>query len=64
MPGGYHAASGGGNVAGMPAFAPANSLANEGDLVGKIIKEGKIDPEALAISRPKAMPSLARLRTS
>jgi hypothetical protein len=36
------------NVADLPTFTPANSLANEGDLVGKIIKEGKVDPDALS----------------
>jgi len=35
-------------VADLPTFAPADSLANEGDLVGKIIKEGKVDPNALS----------------
>jgi len=47
--GGSPAQSGGtGGVAGLPTFAPSDSLANEGDLVSKIIKEGKVDPEALA----------------
>src|SRR6476620_3063624 len=32
----------------LPTFVPADSLANEGDLVGKIIKEGKVSPESLA----------------
>src|SRR5437879_4121447 len=36
------------NVADLPTFTPADSLANEGDLVGKIIREGKVDPEALS----------------
>jgi hypothetical protein len=40
--------SGGGKAAGMSTFVPANTLANEGDLVGKIIKEGKIDTDALS----------------
>jgi len=35
-------------VADLPTFTPADSLANEGDLVGKIIKEGKVDPDALS----------------
>lgn len=35
-------------VADLPAFTPADSLANEGDLVARIIKEGKVDPGALA----------------
>ncbi|HKF05391.1 MAG TPA: tetratricopeptide repeat protein [Candidatus Sulfotelmatobacter sp.] len=39
---------GGGKAADLPGFTPNNSLANEGDLVGKVIKEGKVDPEGLA----------------
>jgi tetratricopeptide (TPR) repeat protein len=35
-------------VGDLPAFTPADSLANEGDLVAKIIKEGKVNPDALA----------------
>ena len=40
--------SGAARVADLPSFIPADSLTNEGDLVGKIIKEGKIDTEALS----------------
>ncbi len=43
-----HASSGAAKVADLPTFTPADSLANEGDLVGKIIKEGKIDPDVLS----------------
>ena len=39
---------GGARVADLPSFIPADSLAAEGDLVGKIIKEGKIDTDALS----------------
>jgi len=35
-------------VADLPAFTPNDSLANEGDLVGKIVQEGKVNPDALA----------------
>src|SRR5579871_5862354 len=35
-------------AADLPSFTPTDSLANEGDLVGKIIKEGKVNPEGLA----------------
>ena len=45
------------NVADLPTFTPPDSLANEGDLVGKIIKEGKVDQDALASLEPKAIPS-------
>ena len=39
---------GGGKTADLPSFTPTDSLAKEGDLVGKVIKEGKVDPEGLA----------------
>jgi tetratricopeptide (TPR) repeat protein len=51
--------SGGGKAAGMPTFVPADTLANEGDLVGKIIKEGKIDTEALSKLESKGNPELS-----
>jgi tetratricopeptide (TPR) repeat protein len=31
----------------LPAFSPVDSLANEGDLPNTIVKDGKVDPEAL-----------------
>lgn len=41
--------SGGGKGAGdLPAFVPADSLANEGDLPKTIVKDGKVDPDALS----------------
>jgi tetratricopeptide (TPR) repeat protein len=43
-----HSASAALKVADLPTFTPADSLANEGDLVSKIIREGKVDPDALA----------------
>jgi len=43
-----HSASGSAKVADLPTFTPSDSLANEGDLVTKIIKEGKVDPDVLA----------------
>ena len=43
-----HSPSGSLKVADLPTFTPADSLANEGDLVAKIIKEGKVDPDALS----------------
>jgi len=42
------ASSGSKSSADLPAFIPANSLANEGDLPKTIIKDGKVEPEALA----------------
>jgi tetratricopeptide (TPR) repeat protein len=35
-------------VANMPAFVPADSLSNEGDLPKTIIQDGKVDADALA----------------
>jgi tetratricopeptide (TPR) repeat protein len=47
--GGMPATSGpGAKVAELPAFAPPDSLANAGDLVGKIIQEGKVNGDALS----------------
>ena len=46
-------------VADLPTFTPADSLANEGDLVGKIIKEGKVDPDALTGLEHKGNPELS-----
>ena len=42
----------------LPSFTPPDSLAGEGDLVGKIIKEGKIDTDALASLEAKGNPEL------
>lgn len=47
------------NVATLPTFTPADSLANEGDLVAKIIKEGKVDPDALTTLEGKKNPELS-----
>jgi len=54
-----HSAGGGPKVADLPSFTPADSLANEGDLVGKIIKEGKVSPEALATLEGKGNSELS-----
>ncbi len=43
----------------LPALAPANRLANEGDLVGKIINEGKVNPEALSSLESKGKAELS-----
>ncbi len=43
----------------LPAPAPANSLANEGDIVGKIINEGKVNPEALSSLESKGNAELS-----
>src|SRR5579862_1854998 len=46
-------------LADLPAFTPPDSLASEGDLVGKIIKDGKVDSDVLADLESKANPELA-----
>ena len=43
-----HAASAALKAADLPTFTPADSLANEGDLVARVIKEGKVNPDVLA----------------
>ena len=52
-------AAGGASVADLPAFAPADSLANEGDLVAKIIREGKVDTDALSALEGKGNAELS-----
>ncbi|MGD1081113.1 MAG: tetratricopeptide repeat protein [Candidatus Sulfotelmatobacter sp.] len=42
------ATSGAAKVGDLPSFTPADSLANEGDLVTRLIKDGKVNAEALA----------------
>ncbi len=53
------ASSGSKGAGDMPAFIPADSLANEGDLPKSIIKEGKIDADALAKLEGKGSAELA-----
>ena len=48
MPAHLASSSGAKNVGDLPTFTPADSLAHEGDLPGTIIKEGKVDPDALS----------------
>jgi tetratricopeptide (TPR) repeat protein len=50
---------GGGKTADLPTFAPPDSLANEGDLVGKIITEGKVNPDALSALESKGNAELS-----
>src|SRR5450631_2355193 len=51
--------SGAAKVGDLPTFTPAETLANEGDLVSKIVKEGKVDPDALAALEGKGKAELA-----
>lgn len=46
-------------VADLPTFTPADSLANEGDLVGKIIQEDKVNHDALSALEAKGNPGLS-----
>lgn len=42
------ASSSAAKVADLPVFTPADNLGNEGDLVGRLIKDGKVNLDALA----------------
>lgn len=53
------ASSAGAKAADLPAFAPADSLANEGDLEARIIKDGKVNSDVLAGLEGKGNPELA-----
>src|SRR5947209_15394008 len=46
-------------LASLPTFTPADSLANEGDLQSRIIKDGKVDPDALSGLEAKGNAELA-----
>ena len=54
-----HAASTALKAADLPTFTPADSLANEGDLVARVIKEGKVNPDVLARLEDKGNPELS-----
>jgi tetratricopeptide (TPR) repeat protein len=56
-----HAASSGGakSSGDLPAFMPADSLANEGNLPETIVKDGKVDPDALSKLEDKKNPELS-----
>ncbi len=43
----------------IPSFAAANSLAHEGDLIAKVLKDGKVDEDALAGLENKGNAELA-----
>ncbi len=57
--GGLPAIASGNYKADLPAFAPANSLANEGDLPKRLIKDGKVDSETLSGLESKGNPELS-----
>lgn len=54
-----HAVSATAKLGDLPSFAPANSVANEGDLTGQIVKDGKVDPDAVAGLQSKGNPELS-----
>jgi len=43
----------------LPAFSPADSLANEGDLPARLIKDGKVDSDALSSLESKGNAELS-----
>src|ERR1022692_1353449 len=51
--------SGASKVGDLPTFTPADSLANEGDLVTRLIREGKVNPDVLASLGGKGNPELS-----
>jgi len=59
--GGMPAHSGGtaAKIGDLPTFTPVENLANEGDLVSKIIKEGKVDSDAVSALQGKGNAELS-----
>jgi tetratricopeptide (TPR) repeat protein len=47
------------NVGDLPTFTPADSLSNQGDLQSRIIRDGKVDPDALSSLEGKGNAQLA-----
>ena len=43
----------------LPTFTPTNSLANEGDISAKIVREGKVDPDVLTALEHKGNAELS-----
>jgi tetratricopeptide (TPR) repeat protein len=48
-----------GTVGDLPTFTPSDSLANEGDLPKTIVKDGKVDPDAVLKLESKGNPELS-----
>lgn len=57
--GGIPTRSSGAAAEDIPSFASANSLAHEGDLIAKVVREGKVDRDALAGLENKGNAELA-----
>jgi tetratricopeptide (TPR) repeat protein len=53
------ASAGAAKVADLPAFTPNDSLANENEVMAKVVKEGKVDPEVLASLEAKGNQELS-----
>jgi len=51
--------SGAAKAANLPNFQPADALAHEGDIIGKIIKEGKVETDVLAALEGKGNAELS-----
>lgn len=54
-----HAGSGAAKLADLPAFTPANTLANESAVFVEIVKEGKVDTDVLASIEAKGNAELS-----
>ncbi len=54
-----HSSSGSAKLADLPSFVPNDSLANEGDLVSKIVHDGKVDSDVVAGLEAKGNPELS-----
>jgi len=52
-------AAAGARIADLPTFTPADSLANEGDVFAKIVRDGKVDPDVLASLEGKGKAELS-----
>jgi tetratricopeptide (TPR) repeat protein len=52
-------ASSAAKAADLPTFTPTNSLANEGDISVKIVREGKVDPDVLTALEHKGNAELS-----
>ena len=57
MPASAAPAGGGKSAGALIAFTPVDSLANEGDLPKLIVKDGKVDTDALTNSKAREMPN-------
>jgi tetratricopeptide (TPR) repeat protein len=53
------AAGGQGAAKDLPAFIPQDSLAGHEDLISKVIREGKVDPDALTALESEGKPELS-----